>query len=149
MTASIRRVVGVGVAGWDAGTDLFLAVARQVVDDPSVDAELWWVGRRSSGAARWLDRDAELCGVAHRLRWAPGAELPMDEPASVVCVVPARDAEARDGALAQWSGRSPVVSFALPGAPEPRGDLIDAVSFPDTGAMAARVRELLDLGGSR
>lgn len=144
MTAAIQRVVGLGVAGWNAGTDLFLDVARRVADDPSVHAELWWVGRRSSGAARWLDRDAELCGVAHHLRWVPGTELVLDEPASVVCVVPARDAEDRDRALEQVSGRSPVVSFALPGAPGPHGDRVDAVSFPDTRAMADRVRALLD-----
>lgn len=141
MTASVPRLVGVGVAGWSAGTDLFLDVARRVADDPSVRAELWWTGRRSSGAARWLDLDAELCGVRDDLRWTSGTAPVLDGAAPSVCVVPARDAAERDRTVAQVSGRGPLVCFALPDAADPTG--VEVVDYPDTVEMAERVCSLL------
>lgn len=141
-------IVGAGVAGWDGGTDLFLDVARRLADDPGL--ELWWVGRRSRGAARRLDLDAELMGVRDRVVWSEDLE-PGTAPA--VVIVTARTDGARNKAIDAAPPTSPIVCFALPdvGPTDVRdragGDPVQ-VPFPDTNAMAQQVRTILERGGA-
>ena len=132
-------MAGVGVAGWDGGTDLFLDVARRLSGDPQL--RFRWVGRRSSGAARWLDADAALIGLSEQISWSDSDRA---EPDAAVAIVPARTVDARDAANAQLDGSVPVVAFELRGADRARAT--DLVEFPDTAALAARVRSLLDEG---
>lgn len=134
-------VVGVGVAGWVGGTDLFLDMARRLSDDPEI--ELWWVGRRSRGAARRLDLDAELMGVQRRVVWS--GELPSTTTTTVL-VVPARTGTARDAVVEAADPAVPTLCFALPGVADPAtAGRVDVVEFPDTAAMADRVRSISDL----
>lgn len=132
-------VAGIGVAGWDAGTDLFLDVARRLADDPGL--ELRWVGRRSRGAARRLDLDAQLMGVRDRIVWStdlPSAGTP------AVLVIPARTGACRDVAIGRSDPQIPTVCFALPDVADPAASgALDVVRFPDTRSMAERVRSIL------
>ena len=63
-----RTVVGIGTAGWDAGTDVFLDLVR-LVDTPG-DVSWCWVGPRSRSAARRLDNDVSHLGLEGRISWA-------------------------------------------------------------------------------
>ena len=107
-------VAGAGPAGWDAGTDLFLDVARRLADDPSV--RFRWVGRRSRGVARWLDHDVTLLGLDGRIEWV--AEPDPEDPPTVL-VVPARTTEARERALRPVPMPPPSASSVRPGPVPP------------------------------
>jgi hypothetical protein len=132
-------VAGVGVAGWHAGTDLFLDVARRLAADPEL--EIRWVGRRSRGAARRLDLDAELAGLSDRVVWS--RDLSSGATPSLL-IVPARTAESRQLALEEFGSDLPFTCFHLPGVDDPLGEV---VAFPDTAAMAERVRSMLGRPG--
>jgi hypothetical protein len=138
-------VAGIGAAGWDAGTDLFLDVARRLSSDPGV--ELQWIGRRSRGAARHLELDARLMGVQDRIAWI--SEAPPAEPVAVL-VVPARTLAARDEALGRSDVPLHTVCFALPGVADPTtAGEVELVQFPDTRAMAERVRSAIGMAERR
>lgn len=132
-------VAGVGVAGWHAGTDLFLDVARRLAADPEL--EIRWVGRRSRGAARRLDLDADLTGLTDRVVWSTGVG---SGGTPTVLIVPARTPESRDMTIEAIGLASPFICFRLPGVSDPAGEV---VAFPDTVAMAQRVRSMLGRTG--
>jgi hypothetical protein len=129
-----RTVLGAGAAGWEAGTDLFLDVARRLADEPAVD---WvWVGPRSRGAARRLDNDAAHLDVAGRVRWT---EDPADADGAVVLVVTARTTHAARAAVDLLPAvRS--IGFHL-------GSTGTTVPYPDVTALAGAVRAALHDGG--
>lgn len=126
-------VVGAGTAGWEAGTDLFLDLARRLADDPGVT---WcWVGRRSRGAVRRLDNDVDHLGLGERLRWAEDA-TEAGRPSLVV--VTARTAGAAAEVVTDFP-TVPTVGWELEGNPAAA-----RASYPDVDALARLVRELLD-----
>lgn len=60
-------VLACGEAGWRKGADLFVDVARRVVE--RTDVRFVWVGRRPRAFGRVLDNDTDAAGLRDRLLW--------------------------------------------------------------------------------
>jgi glycosyltransferase involved in cell wall biosynthesis len=145
LPADCTLVVASGVRHWRKAPELFVRVARRLVETrPDVDWRFVWVGGSDVGGLEALVASAGLASVVtflgHRpdsLRWVASADLfflPAREDAfPLVCVEAA--------ALAR-----PIVSFVSGGTPEliRMAGCGRVVEFPDVVGAARAIAELAD-----
>lgn len=139
-----RLVVACGEAGWRKGADLFTAMAQRVAEgDP--DVSFLWIGRRPRAFSRMLDHDTRATGLATRLRWYGEIDDPAPLLAAAhVVVAPSREDPQPLVPLEAALVGTPTIGFAVGGLSDlDRDGAAFTVPFPDTGALAAKVLELL------
>ena len=146
-------VVGAsGLTHWRKAPDLFIQVARRVVETIDADVRFLWVGGSPDGPSFWPYRhDLERSGVGDLVHFVPHHADPASTFALFdVFTLPSReDAFPLVGLEAAALG-CPIVSFDAGGLPELiEDDAGRCVPYPDVDAMAAAVVDLLDDPDSR
>ncbi len=142
-SVSDRLVVACGELAWHKGPDLFVDLVHRLDDRRTRFA---WVGRRPIGLARVIATDLAVAGDDDRVVFT--GEVPHAAPflraADVVVSTSRRDAQPLVPLEAALLGR-PTAGFAVGGLAELAAEgCVEAVPYPDTVALAAAVRELLD-----
>jgi glycosyltransferase involved in cell wall biosynthesis len=138
-----------GTVDWRKAVDLFILLAREVDRRrPSADVTFAWVGGSPDSPLRAaVQADVDAAGLGHRWRLVDEVADPLPWLAALdVFVLPAREDAFPLVCLEAASVRVPLVCFDNGGAAElvagSGGGAV--VPYPDLGAMADAVVELLD-----
>lgn len=148
LSPSTRLVVGSGTVEWRKGPDLFVQLARTILQHrPRADVRFLWIGGDDEGTARWfLDHDVLRGGLEGRVRFLGSQSNPLDYfRLADVFVLTSREDPFPLVCLEASLFEKPVVSFDNGGMREflagGRGSI---VPYLDIDAMAVQVEALLD-----
>jgi len=147
-------VGSIGTIEWRKGADLFIQVAKRVIDTCSdrQDVRFAWVGPALDRSWKEAVRhDLEALGIAERVRFIG----PVDDPAPLIAdmdvfVLTSRSDAFPVSCLEAAARGKPLICFNAGGMTEflmPDDHLL--VPYLDVDAMAARISELLDSCGER
>jgi glycosyltransferase involved in cell wall biosynthesis len=140
----VPLIVGCGEVSWRKGADLFPPVVAAVRRKRPVRAA--WIGRRFSAEQRLLDRDTDALGLTDSLLWIGEVARPLGHlaAADILLMTSREDPRPMVPMEAALVG-TPTVGFAVGGVADlaEEGAALTA-PYPDVGALAERICELLD-----
>ena len=146
-----RIVLGCGTVDLRKGADLFVNVARRVLQVSTAEGEsplTWfvWAGHLNDDEfRRWLFHDCRIGGLGDRIRFiGPRSSMaPYYMAADLLALTSREDPCPLVNMEAMEAGLAVVAFDGAGGAPEVLGDAGLCVPYLDAGAMAAAVRLLL------